>query len=129
MTLTLTLVFGFGVRGACLCCHVVEPFLTSPPRVGLPGLDLVPAKWLHLTMQGVGFTNDVPSADVDAIVDAARRRLAGVEPPQVRIGPARVASEGIALGVVPREGLAAVRNGLRAAIADVWAVASSPRAR
>jgi hypothetical protein len=37
LTLTLTLVFGCGVRGACLCCQVVEPFLTSPPRVFLDG--------------------------------------------------------------------------------------------
>ncbi len=35
--LTLTLTFGSGVRGACLCCQVVEPFLTSPPRVFLDG--------------------------------------------------------------------------------------------
>jgi DUF218 domain len=37
LTLTLTLIFGCGVRGACLCCQVVEPFLTSPPRVFLDG--------------------------------------------------------------------------------------------
>jgi len=28
---------------------------------GLPGLDLVPARWLHLTTQGVGFTVEVAS--------------------------------------------------------------------
>src|ERR1700683_953668 len=28
---------------------------------GLPGLDLVPARWLHFTTQGVGFTVEVAS--------------------------------------------------------------------
>ncbi len=93
---------------------------------GLPGLDLVPVRWLHLTMQGVGFTDEVPDADAAAIVDAARRRLAGAEPPRVKIGPARAASEGIAFDVQPLDGLTRVRDGLRAAIADTWSVAAVP---
>ena len=59
---------------------------------GLPGLDLVPARWLHLTMQGVGFTDEVPGAGLAATVAAARRHLADTPPPRVRIGPAHVAS-------------------------------------
>jgi hypothetical protein len=47
---------------------------------GLPGLDLVPARWLHLTMQDVGFTDEVPDADLAAIVAAARRYLTGTPP-------------------------------------------------
>jgi len=93
---------------------------------GLPGLDLVPARWLHLTMQGVGFTDEVPDADLAAIVAAARRHLAGTEPSQVRIGPAHVASEGILLDVAPAEGLTQVRDGLRAAIAETWSAAAVP---
>jgi 2'-5' RNA ligase len=87
---------------------------------GLPGLDLVPARWLHLTMQGVGFTDEVSAADVELIADAARERLMKIPSAHVKIGPARVASEGVAMGVAPHVGLTAVRQGLRAAIADVW---------
>src|ERR1035438_8497606 len=54
---------------------------------GLPGLDLVPGRWLHLTTQGVGFTDEVVSADVVAIVDAAQRRPAGGEPAHGEIRP------------------------------------------
>jgi 2'-5' RNA ligase len=93
---------------------------------GLPGLDLVPARWLHLTMQSIGFTDEVPDADVAAIVAAARRRLASVEPPRVTIGPARVASEGVLFAVAPVDGLTKVRDGLRAAIADAWSAAAVP---
>ncbi len=93
---------------------------------GLPGLDLVPAQWLHLTMQGIGFTDEVPDADLAALVDATRRHLADAEPPRVRIGPARVASEGVLLGVAPVDGLTKVRDGLRAAIAETWPTAAVP---
>ena len=44
---------------------------------GLPGLDLIPAPWLHLTMQGIDFTDEVPDADIAAIIEGARERLAG----------------------------------------------------
>lgn len=93
---------------------------------GLPGLDLVPAQWLHLTMQGVGFTDEVADADLAAIVAAARRHLAGTAPPRVRIGPAHVASEGILLDVAPVGGLTQVRDGIRAAIAETWPAAAVP---
>jgi hypothetical protein len=56
---------------------------------GLPGLDLVPGQWLHLTTQGIGFTDEVSEADLAAITGAARARLASVTPPEVTIGPAR----------------------------------------
>lgn len=46
----------------------------------LPGLDLIPDEWLHLTMQGIGFVDEVEMGVVDAIVEAARARLAAVEP-------------------------------------------------
>src|SRR5215472_3175916 len=39
----------------------------------LPGLDLVPLHWLHLTMQNVGFTDEVPEASADAVLAAGRK--------------------------------------------------------
>jgi 2'-5' RNA ligase len=86
---------------------------------GLPGLDLVPGTWLHLTMQGIGFTDEVADADIALIVEAARKRLAAVPPPRTTIGPARTASEGVAFDVDPQDGLKAVRDALREAIAEV----------
>lgn len=93
---------------------------------GLPGLDLVPARWLHLTMQGVGFTDEVTDADIERIIEASRERVAPVAPPKVTVGPARTASEGIAFGVEPKEPLAMLRGALRAAIADVWGFGRAP---
>jgi 2'-5' RNA ligase len=89
----------------------------------LPGLDLIPARWLHLTTQGVGFTDEVSEAEVTAILDASTGRLEGFAPQRVTLGPARVTPEAILLDVTPAEGLAAIRRELRAATTDVLGAA------
>ena len=93
---------------------------------GLPGIDLVPGQWLHLTTQAVGFTDEVSDSDLAAISDAARERLTRVAPPQVSIGPARVVTEGIVCDAWPTETLTPVRDALRAAIGDVRGPARVP---
>ena len=55
---------------------------------GLPGLDPIPRQWLHLTTQGIGFTDEVPDADIEAIIEASRERLADVPRATVTMGPA-----------------------------------------
>jgi 2'-5' RNA ligase len=86
----------------------------------LPGLDLVPDQWLHLTMQGLGFAQDVAASDVDAIVDAARLRLAQIPAFEVTIDRPAVTPEAIRWEAAPGEPVAAVRNAIRAAIGVVW---------
>jgi len=86
----------------------------------LDGLDLVPDQWLHLTTQGVGFTDEVTDTDLSAIIVAARARLAKASPFVVTLAPPRVASEGIACGVGPDRALTPARDALRAAIGEVW---------
>jgi 2'-5' RNA ligase len=88
---------------------------------GLGGVDLVPPRWLHLTVQGVGFTDEVSAGDADAIMQAARNRLAGLPAPSVGLGPVTITPEAILLPAEPGEALTAVRAALRAAILDVWA--------
>ena len=87
---------------------------------GLPGLDLIPAKWLHLTTQGVGFTDEVSDRDVAAIIDATSERLAALPPITATLGPATVTPEAILLDVAPLDELRRVRAELRAAIFGVW---------
>jgi 2'-5' RNA ligase len=93
---------------------------------GLPGLDLIPARWLHLTTQGVGFTDEVSGPDIEAIISSARARLSALPPARVTLGPARVTPEAILLDVAPTENLIAVRAGLRQAIGDVWTAGRIP---
>jgi 2'-5' RNA ligase len=84
---------------------------------GLPGLDLIPRQWLHLTTQGVGFTDEVPDTELEAVIDTARRRLAAVKPVTVTMGPAIIDPEVVRLRVRPPGALTPVRRALRDAIA------------
>ena len=92
----------------------------SPALEGLTTLDPVPPRWLHLTMKGVGFTDTVDRADVDAIVDAVQQRCAELAPFTITLGPARVDREALMLLVQPAEPILALRAAIRAAIADQW---------
>jgi 2'-5' RNA ligase superfamily len=84
----------------------------------LPGLDLIPRQWLHLTTQGVAFSDQISAAEVTMVTDAARSRLAAVDAPVITIGPAEVASEGIAYHINPVQALDPVRDAIRTAISD-----------
>jgi 2'-5' RNA ligase len=83
---------------------------------------MIPARWLHLTTQGVGFTDEVTDDEVAAIVAATRERLKGFGPQHVTLGPAKVTPEAILLDVAPVAPLAAIRRELRGAITGVLGV-------
>ncbi|MEW1723357.1 2'-5' RNA ligase family protein [Streptomyces sp. NPDC093109] len=89
---------------------------------GADGLDLIPDQWLHLTMQGIGFVNDIDRADVDAVVDAARHRLAAVPPFDLKLSAPILDPEAVLVPVRPHEPVCAVRDAIRAAIGDVLEV-------
>lgn len=100
----------------------------APVLEQLPQLDPVPLCWLHLTMQGVGFMDEIDRTDVEHIVDAARKRCADLDPFTVTIGPAHVDPETIQMPVRPVEPLVTVRRAIRAAIGDVWGADNVPEA-
>lgn len=79
----------------------------------------IPDKWLHLTMQGVGFVGEAEEEDVQAIADAARDRLATVPAFDLRIGPAVLDPEAVLLEVEPEGPVRAVRDAIREAIGAV----------
>ena len=86
----------------------------------LPGFTPVPLQWLHLTLQGIGFADRVPEADLAGIIEATRLRVTGLGPIPVTIGPAVLDQESIQLPVRPIEPLQHLRDLTRAAITDVW---------
>ncbi|ONH55450.1 hypothetical protein CcI49_28415 [Frankia sp. CcI49] len=86
----------------------------------LPGLDPVPDEGLHLTMQGIGFTDEVTDADLAAIVEAARVRLACLAPFDVELGPVDADREAVMLQVAPWAPLDELRTAVREAIGSVW---------
>ena len=94
----------------------------------LPGLDPIPDRWLHLTMQGVGFTDEVDEGDVIKIAHAAQERLREVPSFDLALGPAVTDPEVVRLRVSPQESVARIRTTIRAAIADVWGDDDVPEA-
>ncbi|MBB6399336.1 2'-5' RNA ligase [Actinomadura coerulea] len=89
---------------------------------GVGGLDLVPAEWLHMTTQIVGFEDEIPREQVEALVAGARRRLGALAPIEVEVGRLWVHGEGVALGIRPERGLDPVREAVRQAAAETAGV-------
>ncbi|MFI0941905.1 2'-5' RNA ligase family protein [Streptomyces sp. NPDC021020] len=108
--------------------HDVHRFADGYRRAmsGLPGLDLIPDRWLHLTMQGVGFTDDVPEETATAIAAAARPRLAALHSFGVTLAAPIVDPEAILVPVVPAEPVRRLRQELRLAIAEVLSEVPEP---
>ncbi|MFH8558886.1 2'-5' RNA ligase family protein [Streptomyces celluloflavus] len=84
------------------------------------GLDLVPDTWLHLTTQGLGFTDDISPDDVRAILDAAGERLADIPAFDLTLHRPEITPEAIRWEATPSGPPSAVRAALRDAIGSVW---------
>jgi 2'-5' RNA ligase len=95
-------------------------------KLDLPTLDPVPVEWLHLTMQNVGFSDEVSRNELQAVIEAAERRCRTIEPFVIRLGPADADPEGVMLRVAPWEPVEQLRAALRSAIADVWGLEGVP---
>lgn len=83
----------------------------------LPGLDLVPPEWLHLTIQGVGYRDELTDEQLDAVTDAVRAELKPVPAFDLTFHRAVVLGEAIALPPEPTEPLHHVLAAIRAGIA------------
>lgn len=92
----------------------------------VPTMEPVSSEGLHITVQGIGFTDAVPRSDVDRIVDATRRNLAELPRFTITIGPPIVDAETIQLPIADPDPLRAVRDLLRTAIAEVWGAPNVP---
>lgn len=86
---------------------------------GVEGLDLIPPAWLHLSMQEIGFLDEIPAARAEELFEAAAQALATVPPPVVTFREAVVRTEAIYLPATPAEPVAAVRDAFRSAMAEV----------
>jgi 2'-5' RNA ligase len=96
--------------------------------VRMDSLDLVPLEWLHLTMQNVGFTDEVSDEEIEAVAMTAVGRCADVEPFELTFGPAEIRAEAVALHPSPAEPVSRLRDVLRDAIASVRGASGVPEA-
>ncbi len=93
-----------------------------------PMLDPIPIQWLHMTTQGVGFSDETTEEDVAAIGARVAGRMAGHGPLEVQLGPLVADAEGLHLPVRPTEAVAEVRRTIRDAIGEVWGEDQVPEA-
>lgn len=83
--------------------------------VGLPGLDLVPHEWLHLTVLVAGLTEKITASQVDAMVAEAGRLLARVRPITVTLEQLLYHPEAIVLAARPAHALDPLLDAVRTA--------------
>ncbi|MGB6162478.1 MAG: 2'-5' RNA ligase family protein [Pseudonocardiaceae bacterium] len=86
----------------------------------VPGLDLIPTEWLHITMQGLGFTDEITKADAHTIAEAVRPLLADIPAPTLVFHRPTLRSEAIALTPRPADAIRLIRARIRDAIGHVW---------
>lgn len=86
---------------------------------GVTGIDLIPPQWLHLTMQGIGFTDEIGAAELAALDRALTRELATIDPPAVEFRYLTIHPEAIYLKAHPAQALYPLRSKMHAAASSV----------
>ncbi|WP_158558035.1 2'-5' RNA ligase family protein [Spongiactinospora gelatinilytica] len=86
----------------------------------LSGVDAIPQPWLHLTMQGVAFTDEVSARDLAEIVTRAQKRLRSAGAVTFKVYVPIVDPEAIMFRPDRTDRLRQFRDEVREAIADVW---------
>jgi 2'-5' RNA ligase len=82
---------------------------------GLDGLDLVPADWLHMTTQIIGFDDEISAAETEAMVAGVIERFRRLPPVEAELGRLWLHSEAVMLGIRPPRALDQVRAAIREA--------------
>jgi hypothetical protein len=81
--------------------------------------DEVADRWLHLTMQGIGFADVVPDEQLQRIAVAAQEATRGMASVDITLPAPEVGTEGVFFPVDPWVELQGVRLAVRSAVVDV----------
>jgi 2'-5' RNA ligase len=76
---------------------------------GMQGIDLIAPQWLHLTMQGIGFADEIGADELAALDHALTAALATIDPPAVELRYLTVHPEAVYLKAHPAEALYPLR--------------------
>lgn len=92
----------------------------------LPTLDLVPATSLHLTLQRVGFTDEITPATAHAVAAAARDRYAALPPFAATVGPLAGSAGAVRFSAGPHQPFHRLRDTAIDAVAQVRGLDAVP---
>jgi 2'-5' RNA ligase len=118
----------WGVDRACLLWYLTfdsQPDLSRQAGLvraclsAVDQVDVVPVPWLHLTLDDVGFADEVAPAHVAQVVESARAAVVGWTPPVLTLGPLAPMDDSVVLEAGPVAELVALRNRLRVATTTV----------
>jgi 2'-5' RNA ligase len=84
-----------------------------------PILDVVPPEWMHLTVQGVGFTDEVAADELNPVLSELQHRCSSVQPIAMTLGSPVVAEEGVVLTLSPLESARELRTIVRTVLTEV----------
>ncbi len=87
---------------------------------GFDSLDLIPGRWLHVTVQGIGNAAEVTGEERDRIVRAVEGRLSQVQAPTLTFHRPVLHREAVVIPPTDLQPLRNIRNAVRTGIADVW---------
>ncbi|MFI6742116.1 2'-5' RNA ligase family protein [Nonomuraea sp. NPDC050451] len=85
----------------------------------IEGHNLIAAQWLHLTVQGVGFVDEVPDKQLDQIIEAVAARLGQLAPIELTFQRPVVIGEAVVLAPTPTDPVHQIWNEIREGIAEV----------
>jgi 2'-5' RNA ligase len=88
----------------------------------------VPAEWLHLTVQAIGWADEVPVPAVSAVVDAVRARVAVLEPFDLTFDRPTIYGEAAVIRTQPDTRVERLRDAVRAGLRDVLGDDGAPTA-
>ena len=118
----------WAVDRACLLWYLTfEDVPTLAPHVeraqarlrGTDCLDVVPLRWLHLTLDDVGFVDELAPGQAEEAVRVARAAVSGWVPPRLTLGPLVAMEDSVVLGAGPVAELTGLRDRLRTATASL----------
>src|SRR5262249_42648352 len=98
----------------------------APVLSGISTLDPVEIDGIHLTLQGVGFTDEVSGVDIRGIVASTLPRCSQLKPIKATLDEPRIDEEAVHMNVHPVEQIARVKLALRSGIGDVWGCENIP---
>lgn len=85
----------------------------------LPMLDHIPAQWLHVTVQGIGFVDEVSPEEIEAIRHGIADELAQMDRPTVTFERPTIRPEAVVLLASPTEQLYEARQRIHRAVVAV----------
>jgi 2'-5' RNA ligase len=107
----------------CLLWYLTFPHQTALWRLaervqsrvgGVRTVDVVPLSWLHLTLDDVGFVDELTPGQVEDVVESVHGAVEGWRVPPITLGPVTTMVGALVLRAAPEAELGQLRDLLRA---------------